>query len=68
MSKEKEYIVSRDTAIEAMSHLDEFHTKMDNFVKLNPNYNYASSLDFRDNKWYITVKVQKNEPTNIKGT
>lgn len=68
MSKEKEYVVVRDTATEAMNHLDEFQTKMDVFVKDNPIYTYESSLDYKEDKWYVSVKVKKDESKIIRRT
>lgn len=64
----KEYIVYRDTIIEALDHLDEFNTKMEKFITKNPNYSYSSDLDEVNGLWEVKVKVKKNEQTKIKTT
>lgn len=65
---DKEYIVYKDTLIEALDHLDQFKTKMDNFIKTHPKYNYEDSIEESNNLWEIKIKVNKDEQINIKTT
>lgn len=54
----KELLVYRDTATEALDHLDEFIQKMNEFVIKHPNYEYTSSVS-RDSKgWQIKVTIE----------
>lgn len=60
----KEFIIYRDTLIEALDHLDEFKTKMDNFVSENEQYSYEEFLTDKAGSWEVKIKVKKNEQVN----
>lgn len=64
----REYIVYRDTIVEALIHIDEFKTKMDNFTEKNPDYNYNIELNESGQVWEVKVKVNKHEQANTKTT
>lgn len=63
-----EYIVHRDTIIEALIHLDDFKSKMDSFIEEHPNYNYEEELVEADGGWEIKIKVNKDEQINTEAT
>jgi CHASE3 domain sensor protein len=64
----KEYLVYRDTVTEALQHLDEFDTKMQDFLKENPEYSYSADISKSNDTWEISVKLTTNEQINIKAT
>jgi hypothetical protein len=64
----KEFIVYRDTLIEALNHLEDFSEKMDSFVEKRPEYSYDSTIEEKGTSWEIIVKVNKDEQTNITTT
>lgn len=64
----KEFIVYRDSIIEALNHLEEFKAKMDNFVEKNPEYSYTSGIEEKGKTWEVTVKVKKDEQVNTTTT
>jgi CHASE3 domain sensor protein len=63
-----DYVVYRDTIIEALDHLDQFKTKMDNFIVNHPQYSYTEELKEENNTWKIKINVKKDEQINTKAT
>jgi hypothetical protein len=59
----KTLIVYRDTATEALDHLDKFAQKMSQFIEEHPTFAYESSLKRRkeEKDWEITVTIEDNE-------
>lgn len=68
MDNTKEFVVYRDSIIEALDHLEEFKEKMDKFVKARPNYKYSVSINEVGSVWEIKAKVNKDEHEDIKAT
>jgi hypothetical protein len=69
MSNPKEFIVYRDTIVEALDHLEEFEDKMKEFVKKNPKFLYKADINLVGSVWEIKVNVhKKDEQINIKTT
>lgn len=64
----KEYIVYRDSGIEALNHLDDFQTKMEKFLEIHTEYTYTSHIKEKEGIWEILIKLNKDEQTNLETT
>ena len=55
------YIVRRDTATEALDHLDEFIPKMKKYCEKNPSYDFSYSVKKVDDEYEVEIKVVTDE-------
>jgi hypothetical protein len=69
----KEYSTEKDTIIEALDDIDSFIYRMELFRENHPSYSYKIDIKRttskrNDKKWIVVLKVNKDEPENVKTT
>jgi hypothetical protein len=58
-------IIERDTATEAISHLNDFVAKMEEFTTKHTTYSFESSVTkLKNDKWEVKVAITRNEQGN----